>query len=163
MAPGGARAMSDNLDKKTDVELKAEINRLEYELTRRKRPFTELEEAVWQAVLRVTRVDYALHTFVWVGYYRETPFGRGKYEDAIRLIDEFFKRYIGTLRRPERNLLLETFLECIKLSLPDNVNPSPKEILNQAPYIKWAVDQQFPGYADAKMLHHILKAGKTHE
>lgn len=87
-------------------------------------------------------------------------YGRRKFADDVEYVLHYIRKAAGSrLRREHEQALLNVIMRCLAQQLERRgLMVSPNLLLNNLDYLEHAVDQQFPGYADARMLHRVAMA-----
>jgi hypothetical protein len=123
--------------------------RIDFELSQTKSPFSAAEDETWAALAAVCQATIRLPMFT-------KRYGRAKYADASAMLHAYVQQYCGELSRPVRVALLTRLLRCLRLYLTSHqMEPTPAAVLDQLGRLAWAVEQQFPGYTAAGMLHKL--------
>jgi len=87
-------------------------------------------------------------------------YGVAKFAAAAAMLDAFVMEATPDLtRRPVTRAVKAVCLECIGDYLRGRrIVAGPSVILGMMSIVRQCVDQAFPGYADAKLLHHVARA-----
>ena len=115
---------------------------------------TTQEQTVWDAVNEVCRTR-AIPPAKFAQAY-----GVGNFRRALADVNAYIDTSCGAgLPLAHRRVVIRTVLECLVeyiQSWKTPLAPSPKTLLDTVGRLAHAVDQCFPGYADAKMLHRVV-------
>lgn len=147
--------MSDILDGLTAKDKQELYNRLAFELRDDSlAAFSADESDLWDGMLEALRVAakarQPLATFAG-------KVGRSKYAEQAASV----RAYLDTscapvIRRPQRQAVLRTLLGCLVSHLTTRAIPTtPQVLFNSLGVLPFAVDQRFPGYAGARLLHRV--------
>lgn len=86
-------------------------------------------------------------------------YGKGKYSKNVSYLYRFVDESCdGFLRRSQRNSVARTSLRCLAKRLAEQeIQPTPKTVLNNIHRLPVAVDSCYPYYAKSKMLHRVAR------
>lgn len=86
-------------------------------------------------------------------------YGARKYKQRVSELYEYVDAARKFLRPPELAALLELCVNCLALDIQrrGSIPVTPATLLDSVSRIEIAVDDQFPGYADAGLLHRMVK------
>lgn len=144
-------SMLEHLDALTDQEAREAHARLAMRLSKQ-RDFSADEQDLWDAlcVALNVRAPISLNKFV-------DTFGVSKYREAVTAAHGYLTQSCALiLRRPSRKVLLATIMECLVDNVRERGIPvTPGTVLGNIGTLAFAVEESFPGYADARMLHRI--------
>lgn len=86
-------------------------------------------------------------------------FGVARYEAACAQVREFVDNGCGlVLRGVERHALTRRLLGCVVVHLrAKGIPTTPVSLLRSLWALPIVTERQFPGYAEARMLHHIVR------
>jgi hypothetical protein len=149
--------MTDILAGMTKAEKQALHDRLSYELKSKRSAasYTSNETEVWECLLdalgSVSRMP--LPAFV-------DKFGLANYRTAAAEIEKYVASACpADTRKPVRLALTTELLRCLVSHLNTRTIPAtPGVMLRSLMVLPFAVEQRYPGYAQARMLHRIISA-----
>jgi hypothetical protein len=126
---------------------------LDVELTNSSGEYTDMEEAVWQAVLHVLHIRLSLDNFL-----TRSKYGKRAYANDVNQIAQFIQEHCGDVTKIERMSILATIMRCMVHLLTDDeaMRLSPQRLLENIYLLDQAVEDQYPGYADAGFLRRAL-------
>lgn len=142
-----------------DAELQQIKDWLELKFAREERGFSDGEEEVWRMLTRVLESRGARHLPPLPVFVKLQRVGRRRYSQAADTAQTFVDKACGLapLRRIEREEVLYQCFECLASWLHGRKSPvTPQSMILNMAMLSHAVDQAFPGYADAQMLHQIV-------
>lgn len=127
---------------------------LAFELRKTKTPVSAADAELWDALGDVLRAHgkgrQPLSTFI-------TDFGRAKYASCVEQIETLLVEAAPPgVRKTVVMALRRIVLECLAQHLKAASIPvTPRVMLNSFGLLRYAVDQQFPGYIAAQLLHRV--------
>lgn len=152
-----SRMTFDFLDSLTDAERRALHTKLSYDLASaggKSREFSDKETALWRDLgdALPTMHRQPLAAFA-------ERFGLRRYSDAADAFERVAARALpGVVRKPIRDAVRVRMLRCLAdMLLGMHVPATAASVLNNIHQIEFAVDQQFPGYIAAGLLHRIIR------
>lgn len=110
------------------------------------------EKLTWEAIVAVCMTGLPLARFV-------ESYGTKKYAAKVNELYHFVGNARKHLRPAQLNALVKISLDCLALNLRSRGIPvTPSTLLNSLSLLASAVDDQYPGYAEARLLHRIVPA-----
>ena len=93
-----------------------------------------------------------------------TKIGVSAFRDAANMLDNYITEGSRlVMRRQVRQRLLRVVLDCLVDSLREQGEfITLNNVLAKLPTVAWAVEEAFPGYAGAGMLHRIAAIAQPH-
>ena len=131
-------------------------DRLAYAMKKTSRdPITTAEQMIWDAVCDACGLrDRARPPIAQA----MDKIGRGKFNEYIVVLNDFVAAGSGgaNLRRPVHQAILTTVLRCLVQRLRHRgISLSPRTVLMNLSQLSIAVEQRFPGYVEAHLLHRV--------
>lgn len=121
------------------------------EVSRKKEcEYTWEQLAVWEAVRSSVSMPPRVESFV-------ERYGHGRFEDCCERVIDYISSSRALLRRPRVEELLRLIFKCLAREMRSQGIPTtPKTLLDNIGQVPYAVDQRFPGYAEAGRLHLLV-------
>lgn len=146
----------DFLTDMTLEEKKALSDQLAFELRGGKAPISDAAYELWDALSEtVGQKAVKAHLLRFL-----EDFGKAKYANAVEVCEHLLTAAVpkGT-RKPIVMAVRRVVLACLADHLrAQNIPATPRVILNNIGMLRYAVDQQYPGYIDAQLLHRVAQA-----
>lgn len=155
--------MAINLAALTEAEKRELYEQLAYQLRARKSDPSDTELALWDAVVSALPAP-AAKRFGHNGRLGLDnvieAYGRNKFAmRAQELADLLADAVPPNLRRMQRDAVRGIMLRCLGEWLMERGIPiTAGTLLQQFDYLRHAVDRQYPGYIEAKLLHRVAVA-----
>lgn len=113
------------------------------------------EREVWDALLEALKVRLPLAEFA-------KNFGKERMRQQLAAVDAFvIASCVPIMRKPVRMAVLRSLFLCLASHLASRGIPTtPKVMLSNVSLLSHAVEQRFPGYAQAKLLHRVAPLAK---
>jgi hypothetical protein len=153
-------AMSSPLSNDEIAHLsKADLRRLksqvDFQLGRDKAPIDRDGQVIYQALRKACRMASFNSAEKLVA-----QIGHGMFAAVIEYVNDYIDEACGkAIRQDQRAALTETLFRCLAAYLRDRDEaPTAIRMCEQIEALPFAVDRQFPGYAESKMLHFVVRS-----
>jgi len=152
--PPLSNAQIAGLSKADLRRMKAQID---FQLTRDKDPIDRDGQVVFAALRKACRMASFNSAEKLVA-----QVGHGVFAGVIEYVNDYINEACGhAIRQDQRAAMTETLFRCLAAYLRDRDEaPTAVRICEQIEVLPFAVDRQFPGYADSKLLHLVVRAHK---
>lgn len=121
------------------------------DLKNRRDPITNEEQDVWDALTWAIGIKESLPLFL-----AQPTMPRSKYQNAVDIAQSYVRRYCPGLKRMERLQVMRVcFRALMRVLREKDIEPTPHEMVANMSSLAWAVDQEFPGYAEAGLLARV--------
>jgi hypothetical protein len=127
---------------------------LDVELTGSAGEYTDMEQAVWDAVTHVLHIRMPLDTFL-----TRTKYGKRAFANDVHQIEQFVTAVCERLTKIERRSVLATVMRCMVLYLSEGneaARISPQKLMESIYLVDQAVEDQYPGYLEAGLLRNVM-------
>lgn len=130
---------------------------LSYEFRGSKAGAAELPNELWDAI------NDALHSAgkhrVPLNRFLET-YGKARYQVCSEQLDALIQRAVPKVtRKPVVMAVRRIMIDCLIAHLANrNIPATPTVILNSFGMLKYAIDQAYPGYIEAQLMHQVARA-----
>ena len=155
-------AVIDTLSVKDQQELHALLT---YKLRKARPDLTANEHAFWDAINdalgRAVKERLPLSMFL-DGKAGGTGYGRTKYAEKLAEVEHVLESAIPALSRlPLKRSVMLIMIKClVKYLTAIDIPATPKTLLNNTGLLVHAIDQVFPGYIAARLLHRVAVLGQ---
>lgn len=152
--PPLSNAQIAGLSKADLRKMKAQID---YQLTREKVSVDRDGQVIYQALRRACRMASFNSAEKLVA-----QVGHGAFASVVEYVNDYIDEACGNkIRQDQRAALTETMFRCLAAYLKDRDEaPTAVRMCEQIEALPFAVDRQFPGYADSKLLHLVVRSYK---
>jgi hypothetical protein len=131
---------------------------IEYETSRASWQPSREEMVVWEALRRLTPgpTIRSLPEFVRD---KRHGVGRNAYIEAVETLYDFAREAQPVRHQVQDDTaLVELMLRCLADDMTArNIEVNPKSLVEHLPRLRAAVNRAFPGYAEARMLHKLIR------
>jgi hypothetical protein len=147
-------ALLESIETASEAERREAFARLNYEFGRsqsKTRVYDDFEHEVFDAVCSVLASRMPIHNCA-------NSMGVLAFKDSCAIAANFIRAASAVvLRKPDRETLLRLVMRSLRAHLElVGVPPSATAMLQNMNVLWFAVDKDYPGYAEARMLHFIL-------